>query len=170
MRSVLIAMLVFLAPGLANARPVEVARTLPGAEQVGAAHYSVLGFSMFDATLWAGGGQFSWEQPFAIEIRYRRDFTARTLASRAIYEMGNAYAPLRARLEQCFADVSAGDRIVGISTGESNATFYHNGIRRCDLEAAGLRRPFFGIWLDRRGGERAFSRQLLGQAPRTAAR
>lgn len=168
MRSMLIAMLISLAPGLASARPAEVARTLPQAQQVGAAHYSVLGFSMFDATLWAGGGRFSWEQPFAIEIRYRREFSARTLADRAIYEMGREYASLRARLVQCFADVDAGDRIVGVSTGENTATFFHNGVHRCDLEAAGVRRPFFSIWLDRRGGERAFSRQLLGQASSVA--
>jgi hypothetical protein len=163
MRSAIAMLMLVAFAGAAQARPPEVARNLPGAEQVGAARYQVLGFSVFDATLWAGGGDFSWEQPFAIEIVYRRNVSARMLANRSIQEMGAEFEPLRARLTECFADVSVGDRIVGVSTGADSAVFYHNGVRQCELEAPGLRRPFFGIWLNRQGNERAFSRRLLGQ-------
>lgn len=171
MRSVLVAALVAMFAGAAQARPVEVTRQLPEAAQVGGARYDVLGFSVFDAALWAEGGVFSWDAPFAVEINYLRGFSAQSLADRAIAEMAqrsgrarSTFEPMRAELTACFADVARGDRITGVSTSPDQAQFYFNGTQRCEIEWPGMRRQFFSIWLDRRGGERVFSRQLLGAA------
>lgn len=157
------------APALAN--PSEVARALPEAQRVGQAPYRVLTFHVFDAELWAEGAAFSWERPFALSLTYQRSIPARAIVNRTITEMTQRGAgttqslePLRARLQNCFADVRAGDRITGVSTGPNTARFYYNGARRCEVEWTGFRRDFFGIWLDARGSQRALSEQLRGGA------
>lgn len=150
----------------ANAPP-EVSRTVPDAQLVGEAPYQVLGLNVFEATLWAEAGAFAWNRPFALTLTYSRPFSARALASRSVQEMSRRTvitAPdrLRERLQACFADVSAGDRITGVSTSVNSAVFYHNGRRRCMIEHSGFANAFFGIWLDAPDSNRRFRDRLLG--------
>lgn len=144
-------------PALAN--PAEVDRALPGAEKVGEASYRLLAVHLFDAELYAQGGAFSWERPFALTLSYERGARQTTLLNRSISEMSQrgagsaeALAPLRAQLARCFTDVARGDRFTGVSTGPDTARFYHNGAHRCDIRWPGFRRHFFGIWLAGRDG------------------
>lgn len=154
------------------ASPTEVSRTLPQARKVGEASYHMLALHLFDAELWADGGAFSWERPFALTLTYEHSARQSTLLNRSISEMsrrgaGNAraLAPLRTQLERCFPNIARGDRVTGLSTGPNTARFYHNGAQRCDVEWPGFRRAFFGIWLDGRDGRAAqFSAQLRGEA------
>jgi hypothetical protein len=162
--------LLTLATAPAFALPAEVARALPGAQPVGAARYQFVGLTLFEAQLWSQSGDFSWQDSFALTLTYRRSFSAEAIAGRALDEMRQrsgepaaAIEPLRAPLQACFADVSPGDRITGVSTGANSARFYYNGVRRCEIEWPGLRRNFFGIWLDGRN-QRAFSAQLRGES------
>lgn len=154
----------------AHARHPELAQTIPSAQQVGAARYSVLAIPVFQAELWTTNGVFSWERPFALTLTYERAIRANALVNRTISEMRQRGAgseaslqPLRAPLTACFADVQNGDRITGVSTGPNTARFYLNGAQRCEIEWPGFRRHFFGIWLDARGGQAALSAQLRGE-------
>ena len=155
----------------AAAAPAEVNRALPGAELVGEASYEVLSVKLFDAALWNGSGDFSWDQPFALALTYQRSARAETLVNRSIREMtsrgagtARTLAPLRAQLERCMPSVARGDRITGVSTGADTARFYFNGAHRCDVRWPGFRRSFFGIWLAGRDGAAArISAQLRGE-------
>ncbi len=162
---------VLVLPAPADARPTEVARSISGAQQVGEARYRFLAWTLFDASLWSSTGAFSWNEPFALSLTYQRSFSASALASRTIAEMqqrgsGNEWTlrSLQTQLTTCFADVTAGDRITGVSTGLNTARFYFNGRERCEIEWPGFRRHFFGIWLDASGSNRALSNQLRGFA------
>ncbi|MEZ5960301.1 MAG: hypothetical protein R3C30_07690 [Hyphomonadaceae bacterium] len=167
-----LAALTLLGVAPATASPGEVSRALPGAEKVGEAAYSVLSIRLFNAELYADGGRFSWERPFALTLTYERSARAETLINRSIREMssrgaGNAQAlaPLRAQLERCFTSVSQGDRFTGVSTGHETATFYLNGAQRCEVRWPNFRRHFFGIWLAGRDGAAArISAQLRGES------
>lgn len=138
---------------------------------MGEAAYSVPSVRLFNAELYADGGTFSWERPFAISLTYDRSARASTLINRSIREMssrggGNAQAlaPLRTQLERCFTNVSQGDRFTGVSTGPETAVFYHNGAQRCEVRWPNFRRHFFGIWLAGRGSAAArLSAQLRGE-------
>ncbi len=170
-RSILVGLALAVAATPALASPAEVARAMPGAQSVGQAPYRVLSFHVFDAELWAESAAFSWDRPFALSLTYKRSFSARAIVNRTITEMTQRGAgtpqslePLRASLQNCFADVRQGDRITGVSTGPNTARFYYNGARRCEVEWTGFRRDFFGIWLDARGSQRAMSAQLRGGA------
>ncbi|ANP44990.1 hypothetical protein ATE48_03155 [Candidatus Viadribacter manganicus] len=155
----------------ASASP-EVNRALPNAERVGQASYSMLSVRLFNAELFADGGSFSWERPFALSITYDRSAQANMLINRSINEMssrgaGNAraLAPLRTQLERCFTTVSRGDRFTGVSTSSDTAVFYLNGAQRCEVRWPNFRRHFFGIWLAGRDGAAArLSAQLRGEA------
>jgi hypothetical protein len=165
--AMLFALCLALSPQRAAAAPPEVERSLSNARLVGQAPYQRLGLHLFDAALWAEANRFTWDQPFALTLSYRRSFSAAALANRGVLEMSRRRAlpnaeGLRARLQACFADVNAGDRITGVSTGANTATFYFNGSRRCTIEQPGFARAFFGIWLDGAGGNQRFSERLLG--------
>lgn len=155
----------------ATARPSEVARLLPGAERVGAARFQVLTLPVFDAELWAVAGDFSWDRSFALSLTYRRAISGESLARRSVEEIARrqgvsraALAPLEERFDACFADVRAGDRITGVSTGADTARFFKNERELCAIEWPGLRRAFFGVWLDGQGARRSFSQQLRGDS------
>lgn len=159
-----------LAASPALARPTEVARLLPGAERVGAARFHVLAQPVFDAELWAEAGDFSWNRSFALSLTYRRAISGESLARRSVDEIArrqgvsrSALAPLEQRFDACFADVRAGDRITGVSTGADTARFFKNERELCAIEWPGLRRAFFGVWLDGQGARRNFSERLRGE-------
>lgn len=156
---------------VAAASPTEVSSALPGAQKVGEASYHMLAIHLFDAELFADGGAFSWDRPFAVTLTYARSARQSTLLNRTVSEMtgrgaGNAQtlAPLRAQLARCFPNIARGDRVTGVSTGRDTARFYHNGAQRCDVNWPNFRRSFFGIWLDGREGRAAqLSAQLRGE-------
>jgi hypothetical protein len=166
----LVACVLFTA-GPALARPAEVARALPGSQMVGHATYEALSVRLFSAELWADGGAFAWDRPFALSLTYERSARASTLVNRSISEMtsrgaGSArtLAPLRARLTACFPNIARGDRITGVSTGPNTARFYYNGAQLCDVTWPNFSRHFFGIWLAGRDGRAAeISAQLRGE-------
>lgn len=153
------------------ASPTEVTRALPRAEKVGEATYRMLSVPIFNAELYAENGAFAWERPFALSLTYQRSARATTLINRSIREMsqrggGSAetLAPLRTQFQRCFPDVARGDRVTGVSTGPDTARIFHNGAHRCDVRWPGLRRTFFGIWLDGRDGQAAaLSARLRGE-------
>lgn len=161
---------VLLTAGPASARPAEVARALPASEMVGQATYEMFAVRLFSAELWADGGAFAWERPFALSLTYDRSARSSILVNRSIREMSQSgagsarsLAPLRAQLQTCMPDVARGDRITGVSTGADTARFYYNGAHRCDVRWLGFSRHFFGIWLAGRDGDAQFSAQLRGE-------
>jgi hypothetical protein len=155
----------------AAARPPEVTQALPNSEQVGEAQYRALSILLFSAETWADGGDFSWNEPFALTLTYHRNARASTLINRSIREMSQrgagsaaSLAPLRAQLASCFPNVARNDRITGVSTSADTARFYYNGVQRCDVRWPGFRRYFFGIWLAGHDGPAAeISAQLRGE-------
>lgn len=167
-----IAVLALIGVTPASANPGEVRRAMPNAEKVGEAAYTVLSVRLFNAELFADGGTFSWERPFALSLTYDRSAQASLLINRSIREMSSRgagtaqqLAPLRTQLERCFSSVSRGDRFTGVSTGQETATFYLNGAQRCEVRWPNFRRHFFGIWLAGRDGAAArISAQLRGES------
>lgn len=171
MRLILTLLACVLFTGPAYARPAEVGRALPASQMVGQATYEAFSLRLFRAELWADGGNFAWDRPFALTLIYERSARASLLVNRSISEMssrgaGNArtLAPLRERLTACFPNISRGDRITGVSTGPNTARFYYNGAQLCDVTWPNFSRHFFGIWLAGRDGRAAeISAQLRGE-------
>jgi len=128
-----------------------------------------LGFRLYQASLWAPGGRWQSDQPYALELRYSRDIPSARLVQASIEEMqrlGNAddarLARWQVELERVFPDVRSGDVIHGLHLPQRGAEFYHQGKLTGRIEDVEFARAFFAIWLDPRTREPALRASLLG--------
>lgn len=143
-------------PAAQAAPPPELAGRLDVAAPTGEARGTFLTIPLFDAALWTPGTQpFSWSEPFALSLTYRRGFSADLLVWASMMEMNRiraldpaTEAAVEAKLAQCFRAVGANDRITALSETPDRTTFFLNGQPTCSLEQEGFRRNFFSIWLD----------------------
>lgn len=153
-----------------------LASPMPGLQAVGQGRLSWLGFSAYDAALWAPAG-FSASQfarhPFALELAYLRHFRASDIASRSIAEMRRAGSfseddakRWRAALERVLPDVKPGDRITGVNEPQQGARFLVNGREAGVIADPRFAVLFFSIWLGPATSQPALRRELLtGAAP-----
>lgn len=111
-------------------------------------------FHLYDISLCAEKETFGWDQPFAITLEYKRNFSSDLIVKATMVEMSrlsgreqSEFEPLRSKVTQCFPDVGKGDQITGVSLDEDKAAFYFNGTMSCEIDWVGFREDFFGIWL-----------------------
>ena len=138
----------------------------------GQARLRLFGFSVYDATLWAPEGfdPAAYEQwPFALELRYLRNFDGRAIAQRSLEEMQRLAPVYRERaqrwlaaMRRAFPDVKAGDRIAGVHLPGRGARFFHNGQERPGIDDAEFAMLFFSIWLSPSTSVPDFRARLLG--------
>lgn len=149
----------------------EIAQTLDGPEMLGSADVRMLGFNLYKAELWTEQkAPFDFERPFALSLTYKRSFSAGQLSRSSIREMARiedrpqrelaAFGPV---LEDCFANVDAGDRITGLSDGVGTAQFFVNGQQSCEIENPDFSNSFFAIWLGDQTRDRRSRSRLLGE-------
>lgn len=155
--------------------PTEVARPLPNARLWGSGSYRFFGLRIYDVRLWTASG-FVAEQyplhPFALELRYARDFTGVDIANRSLSEMRRIEAfdapqgqRWLAAMVEAFPDVRDGDRLTGLNQPGVAAQFFHNGQATRVIDGTAFARRFFGIWLAPETSEPALRRQLLAGRP-----
>lgn len=153
--------------------PAELNEWLPGAQRLGVARLTVWGFQVYDATLWGAAGfqPASWaQQPFALDLRYLRDFDGADIAKRSIDEMRRS-APIddaqSARwlqaMRQAFPDVKKGDRLLGVYQPGAAVRFFHNGKASGTVRDPVFAERFFAIWLGANSSEPAMRDALLAR-------
>lgn len=130
-----------------------------------------LGFDLYRARLWASTAAVDFNTPFALELKYLRDFRAAGLVGASLRELerlGEGDAALRLRwgesLARVFPDVRKGESITGVFLPGRGAAFYHQDRLTGELSDPRLARAFFRIWLDPRTREPALRAALLGEA------
>ncbi len=154
--------------------PREIAQSLEQARKLGQARLVVFGFNIYDAKLWAADG-FSASNyavsPFALELRYLRNFSGSSIAERSLKEMRNigSVSDSKAQewLEQMrktFPDVKKGDQLIGLHRADGSASFILNGKPIGEVRDTEFNRLFFGIWLSTRTSEPKMRRELIGAA------
>lgn len=155
--------------------PAEVARPLPAARLWGSSSFRFFGLRIYDVNLWTGSGFVAEQYPqhaFALELRYRREFTGADIAKRSLSEMRRIEAfdaaqgqRWLAAMVEAFPDVRDGDRLTGLNQPGDSAQFFHNGQPTRTIADAAFARRFFGIWLAPQTSEPALRRQLLAGRP-----
>ncbi len=168
--AILLLALLWAAPAPASTPP-ELAGRIDAATPTGQARGTFLAIPLFDAQLWTDGGRpFSWSEPFALSLTYRRGFGAGLLVWASMFEMERiraldaaAAGAIEAKLERCFRSVNPGDRITAVSETPDRATFFLNGQPTCTVDQPGFRRAFFSIWLDPAARDPAGAAQLRGE-------
>jgi Chalcone isomerase-like len=160
---------------LAQGLPPSVAAQLPEVKVRGGAELTFMGLSIYDARLFRdtrARGDVSIDEPFALQLVYRRRLYGKLMAERSLEEMsklGYGTGEQRARwvalLKQMLPDVQDGDSITGINLPRRGVRFYKNGQSIGVVDDGDFARAFFAIWLDPRTSEPKLRSQLLGKAP-----
>jgi hypothetical protein len=157
------------APAAPFAADDAVRAALPQASIVGQGKYTWFGIHVYDAALFTDSGKFSEDKPFALKLRYARDFAGAKIAESSISEIGkqSTLAPEKrelwqGKLTKLFPDVKRGDTLTGVYRGDGSAAIYKNGQRTGVIEDAALTRAFFAIWLDAKTSAPNLRAQLLG--------
>jgi hypothetical protein len=154
----------------------DVRAALPGAQAAGATRLTVWGFEVYDVNLFVTNGfrADNWaERPFALELRYLRDFDGDAIAKRSLDEMRRS-GPIdekrsRQWLEEmkvAFPDVKKGDRLLGVYQPGAGARFFHNGLPTGAVPDTAFAQRFFAIWLGAQTSEPAMRDALLATVPR----
>lgn len=144
---------------------------LPATVLVGQGDFTWFGLQVYQARLWAPAAAVSWEQPFALELTYRREMSRDTLVQASLDEMrrlgGSSLddahlAAWEGEMRQAFVDVQPGQRITGLYLPGKGGRFYVDGEFRHAVTDADFSRAFFAIWLDARTRHPQLRRELLG--------
>jgi hypothetical protein len=152
--------------------PLEVASVLTQARSVGSARLKVWGFEVYDAQLWATADFSAADYartPFALQLRYLRNFDGQEIAERSIKEMRGVgslkdaqAAHWLAQMRAIFPNIRKGDRLLGLHQPGLGASFVFNGKPVGELRDTEFARLFFGIWLSSHSSQPQMRRELLG--------
>ncbi|MDN3988015.1 chalcone isomerase family protein [Zwartia vadi] len=166
MRKLLIALLFACTVAIAHATPFFTS-LLPGAQQVGQGVFKRFGWSIYEATLYAPGGRFDPNKPYALSLTYERTIAGDRLVQASLDEMRKLGAPIDERpdwgpaLSKVLPSVSKGVTLTGVYRPGEGATFYQQDREIGKVDDA-LARMFFAIWLDPRTSDPGLRQALLG--------
>lgn len=143
---------------------------LPDLRLLGQGRMRWFGLLLYDAVLWVSGPRWQWDRPFALDLRYARNFEGAKLAEASIDEIkriGPGGTPRldawREAMYRVFPDVRKGDHITGLHRPGAGAEYYLNGRSTGVVSDIEFARAFFSIWLDERTREPKLRAALLGQ-------
>lgn len=149
--------------------PAAVVPLLPEARVQGSGELTWYGLPIYTGHLWSADGSFAFDEPFALDLHYKRELAGRRIAERSVEEMraigGHDPAAIvrwGEAMARLFPDVRSGDHIAGVHLPGYGAKFFLNGRALGDIADPAFARAFFGIWLDRRTSRPDFRDKLLG--------
>ncbi|MBV4488427.1 chalcone isomerase family protein [Pseudomonas sp. SWRI153] len=146
---------------------------VPGAQIIGRGDFSVFGFDVYSARLWSAKRPLAADQPFALELIYRRKITREDLVSTSVDEIkrlagasvsAEQLARWQVQMQQAFVDVQAGTRITGVYLPGQGARFFVGQQLQHEIDDPQFARAFFDIWLDPRTRSPELREQLLGDS------
>jgi hypothetical protein len=162
-----------LAAGAAAAQtlPPGAASLLPQMRESGQGRMKWFGLHVYDARLFVSGQRLSFEEPFALGLRYARDFEGARIAETSADEIRRLgfgtpadHRRWREAMAAIFPDVKKGDELTGVSVPGRGALFFHNGQRIGEIADPAFARAFFAIWLDPRTRAADLRERLVGES------
>ncbi|MHA6160535.1 chalcone isomerase family protein [Pseudomonas sichuanensis] len=174
-RQTLLTLAILLVMPMALSQPAcaDWRTTLPQVHLTGSGDFSWFGLRLYSARLFSAGSPQSWDEPFALELRYHRALSRDTLVDASLTEMRRlaAQPPSPQTLERwannmraAFVDVRPGMRITGLYLPGQGCRFYIDGQLRAEVADPAFARAFFAIWLDPRARDPQLRQRLLGLA------
>lgn len=143
---------------------------VPNPQLVGKARLSVWFWDVYDAQLFAPQGAWQPTSPFALELKYLRDFEGQAIAKRSIEEMRKQGFDDEITLARWFdllrdmlPDVEDQSRITGIADAQQTTRFYYNDTLIGSIAEPLFTQHFFAIWLGEDSSEPDMRDQLLGR-------
>jgi hypothetical protein len=152
-----------LAPSVSKQSPVALS-------PVGSGTYRKMGFSIYRATLWAPGGTYSADKPYALELRYNRSLSKDTLVDTVMDDIRSqkvtddtTLTKWEGTLNTALPAVEDGDVIVGLSIPGKKSILFYNGKETTSIEDPVFSKAFFNIWLGENADE-SLKNKLLANA------
>ena len=147
----------------------EIKDHVPDARLVGQGRLTVFLWDVYDAFLYAPGGQWRPDQPFALKLSYLRRLYGQKIAERSTIEMrGQDFkdeeklALWDEQMRRFFPDVDEGTSLTGIYTADGRSLFFFDNQEIGIFDDPEFGRQFFGIWLNESTSEPDLRQQLLG--------
>jgi hypothetical protein len=144
---------------------------VPQVREAGQGRLTWWGLHVYDARLYVSGPALRAGEPFALALRYARDFEGRRIADTSLEEMRRMGFGSQADQRRwgdamlaLFPDVKRGDELTGVSVPDRGAVFFLNGRRIGEIDDPAFSRAFFAIWLDPRTRAGELRQRLLGEA------
>ncbi|PZO85063.1 MAG: hypothetical protein DI626_07775 [Micavibrio aeruginosavorus] len=145
-----------------------IAGYVPEAKLVGQGRAKFLMWDVYDAKLYAPGGVYNENKPFALELKYLQDIKRQKIADHSVNEMRRLgykneakLADWKHKMNQIFPDVTSGSVITGVYSPQNATVFYKNETRAGVIEDPEFGEQFFRIWLDTRTSTPALRKNLL---------
>jgi len=142
---------------------------VPKAQKVGNAKMNFMLWDIYEATLFAPNGQWSFDQPFVLELKYLRHLSGEKIADRSVQEMrGQGFddevklAAWHTQMREIFPDVDEGDVISGVYTADAQTIFYLGNKELGRVQDPEFSRHFFSIWLSPKTSRPELRLSLLG--------
>ena len=164
----LISAIVLLA-GPAIAQDAVQTAGLPNPVMIGEASLGLIGITAYDARLYTpSGAAFDWAAPMALELDYKRGFSAQALISgteaelRRIEGDRDDIPTVISVLSECFYDVGKGDSYLAVGQTPDEIELWRNGRKTCTITYPDIRKRFLSIWLSDQSRFTALSRKLRG--------
>jgi hypothetical protein len=143
---------------------------VPKAQKVGEAKLRVMLWDIYDATLFAPNGEWSFEKPFVLQLKYLHSFKGEKIADRSVQEIrGQGFdgevklAMWHTQMRNIFPDVAEGDVISGVYNADGSTVFYKGDERIGRILDPEFSHQFFAIWLSPKTSEPEMRLSLLGQ-------
>jgi hypothetical protein len=144
-------------------------KLLPGAVKIGEGHYSYLGWSIYDATLYGHSRPVGYDKPFALTLHYHLSAKGQDIAKRSIegirqqgfrdeFRLATWYRQMR----RIFPDVQKGTRITGVYLPRAGVRFFHGNKEIGSIQDRQFSTLFFNIWLSETTSLKALRQKLLG--------
>lgn len=147
---------------------------------LGYGHFRKLLWDVFDASLWVSGNNWTVDEPFALELRYLRNFEGSDIVDGTRdqwkhlgYSNAAQVEPWLKHLTAIFPDIKKGDQLIGLHLPGRATRFFHNGRPIGDVADPAFGPAFFAIWLDPKSSQSSLRDALLGNhcaQPETVAR
>ncbi|MDP2204999.1 MAG: chalcone isomerase family protein [Alphaproteobacteria bacterium] len=137
-----------------TAPPSYVTGEIADAAHVGGGRLTVMVWDVYDAALFAPGGVYSEEKPFALRLSYLRKLEGRKIADKSSEEIRRQgfgdeikLAIWHRQMRSIFPDVQKGTSLTGIRRKDGSVAFYHNGKMAGVIDDPDFAPRFFAIWL-----------------------
>ena len=163
----LAALLSLLIPATFAHEPLELPAHLSAAKLQGSGRLTWWGLHIYDASFYRVGSLSSSE--FALEMRYQKSFSGKSIANRSVDEMKRIGVPDNQadywgkELVSFLPNVESGQTLTAVYSPKQGTIFYHDGKRIAQIPGAEFPQAFFGIWFDPKTSAPKLRTELLGQ-------
>ncbi len=137
---------------------------------IGSSELKFFGLKVYDISLWSENANFSYDKMFAIQIKYKMNFSREDLVKRSISEIKKLHEisaseekSYLAQLTEIFNSVKKGDEKIAVFDPSQGVLMFHNNQLTGKIFDLKLARFFVDIWLDENGSYPKITRKILGK-------